>query len=160
MPRGQWGGATEHRPDERGEYKRWGPEAPSSIRLGHAAPCCDCAADGYRGIDASCGRAYAAGFRRQVATVGFNQLRRVLEDYWYVRRVTERDQLIEGVGWLVRKLGTAATPVLTITVNDQHWSMLSESTFKTHNTEFDLGKEYEETTPDGRVMKACTRPWL
>jgi len=45
-------------------------------------------------------------------------------------------------------------PVLDIEVNGDHWKMTSSSTFKTTVWEFDLGKEFEETTADGRVMKS------
>jgi len=59
-----------------------------------------------------------------------------------------------GVGFMTRKIGATVKPVLTVSVNGDHWKMLSESTFKNLTTEFDLGKEFEETTADGRTMKS------
>jgi fatty acid-binding protein 3 len=59
-----------------------------------------------------------------------------------------------GVGLMTRKLGATVKPVMTVTVNGSHWSIVSESTFKTITMEFDLDKEFDETTPDGRQMKS------
>lgn len=58
-----------------------------------------------------------------------------------------------GVGMMTRKLGSVVKPVLTIKVDGNKWSMLSESTFKNVLCEFELGKEFDETTADGRVLK-------
>ena len=59
-----------------------------------------------------------------------------------------------GVGLMTRKIGGAVKPVLDIEVNGEHWKITSTSTFKTFSIEFDLGKEFEETTADGRKMKS------
>jgi len=59
-----------------------------------------------------------------------------------------------GVGLMTRKMAGALKPVLDISVEGNHWKMVSTSTFKTVVTEFDLDKEFEETTPDGRQMKS------
>jgi len=59
-----------------------------------------------------------------------------------------------GVGWLTRTAGALAKPELTIAVKDDHWVMDSRSTFKDIHTEFTEGKEFAETTPDGREMKS------
>ncbi|CAD5229773.1 unnamed protein product [Bursaphelenchus xylophilus] len=45
-------------------------------------------------------------------------------------------------------------PLLEISVEGDHWKLHSQSTFKNVLTEFDLGKEFEETTADGRVLKS------
>ena len=59
-----------------------------------------------------------------------------------------------GVGLITRKMATTLKPVLTIESTGDHWKMTSASTFKTSVTEFDIGKEFEEETPDGRKMKS------
>ncbi len=63
-----------------------------------------------------------------------------------------------GVGLLTRKVGAVVKPILTITqsADGKKWSMLSESTFKNAVTEFELGKAFDETTIDGRVLKVRT----
>jgi hypothetical protein len=55
-----------------------------------------------------------------------------------------------GVGMLTRKMASALKPQIIIEVNGDHWVMQSNSTFKNISIEFDLGKEFEETTGDGR----------
>ncbi|XP_037071643.1 sodium/calcium exchanger regulatory protein 1-like isoform X2 [Pollicipes pollicipes] len=59
-----------------------------------------------------------------------------------------------GVGMVTRKAANALTPVVTVTVNGQHWSMKQVSSFKTSEQEFDLGVERDITTPDGRKVKS------
>ncbi|KAI1720716.1 lipocalin / cytosolic fatty-acid binding protein family domain-containing protein [Ditylenchus destructor] len=59
-----------------------------------------------------------------------------------------------GVGLVTRKIAANLKPVLDFTVDGDHWKMVSTSTFKTVVTEFDLGKEFDETTADGRVLKS------
>lgn len=58
-----------------------------------------------------------------------------------------------GVGFMTRKMATSLKPTLDFEVNGDHWKIVSTSTFKTIPTEFDLGKEFDETTGDGRSMK-------
>uniref|UniRef100_A0A914X5D2 Cytosolic fatty-acid binding proteins domain-containing protein n=1 Tax=Plectus sambesii TaxID=2011161 RepID=A0A914X5D2_9BILA len=59
-----------------------------------------------------------------------------------------------GVGLMTRKLGASVKPVMDVTVNNGKWSIVSVSTFKTINMDFELDKEFDETTPDGRQMKS------
>jgi hypothetical protein len=54
---------------------------------------------------------------------------------------------------MTRKIGGAVKPVMDVTFSNGHFSMISVSTFKTITMEFDLDKEFDETTPDGRQMK-------
>ena len=54
---------------------------------------------------------------------------------------------------MTRKLGATVKPVMDVTVNNGKWSIVSVSTFKTINMDFELDKEFDETTPDGRQMK-------
>ena len=59
-----------------------------------------------------------------------------------------------GVGMMTRVAASALKPVLEFEVNGDHWKMTSTSTFKTWVCEFDLGKEAEQTTADGRKLKS------
>uniref|UniRef100_A0A1I7S6J9 FABP domain-containing protein n=1 Tax=Bursaphelenchus xylophilus TaxID=6326 RepID=A0A1I7S6J9_BURXY len=59
-----------------------------------------------------------------------------------------------GVGLITRKMAATLKPLLEISVEGDHWKLHSQSTFKNVLTEFDLGKEFEETTADGRVLKS------
>jgi fatty acid-binding protein 3 len=82
------------------------------------------------------------------------------------------------VGFLLRKAATVSTPVMTVSkriapdkrlkvqifINVHAWFQVSEAdgkwtiqtatTLKTMELTFELGKEFEETTPDGRQVKA------
>ena len=60
---------------------------------------------------------------------------------------------LAGVNFFLRKMGNQLTPELTIKNKDDHYTFTSVSTFKTTNLEFDVGKEFETTTPDGRKVK-------
>ncbi|KHN75186.1 Fatty acid-binding -like protein 5 [Toxocara canis] len=57
-----------------------------------------------------------------------------------------------GVGLITRKMAVTLKPTLTITCEGGKWKIVSESTFKTIILEFELGKEFEETTGDGRKL--------
>jgi len=59
-----------------------------------------------------------------------------------------------GVGLMTRKLGASVKPVMDISVSNGKWNIVSTSTFKTITMEFELDKEFDETTPDGRQMKS------
>ena len=59
-----------------------------------------------------------------------------------------------GVGLMKRTAAAHLKPVLSFEVTGDHWKMVSESTFTTWVCEFDLGKEIEQATPDGRKMKS------
>ena len=54
---------------------------------------------------------------------------------------------------MTRKAAGSATPVVTVTVNGNHWKLKQVTTFKTHEEEFDVGVEQDKTTPDGRKVK-------
>lgn len=62
-----------------------------------------------------------------------------------------------GVGLMTRKLGGAAKPVMDITITDGKWRFHSVSTFKTVDCDFELDKEFDETTADGRKLKSTFR---
>jgi len=52
-----------------------------------------------------------------------------------------------------RKLGAVAKPNVIIGVDGEKWSIKSETTFTTSEMMFELNKEFEETTPDGRKVQ-------
>ncbi|CAI4226782.1 unnamed protein product [Auanema sp. JU1783] len=59
-----------------------------------------------------------------------------------------------GVGLLTRKAAATLKPTLVIKIDGDHWSCNQESTFKNTTLEFNIGEEFDETTPDGRKMKS------
>ncbi|KAI6207321.1 Fatty acid-binding protein-like protein 6 [Aphelenchoides fujianensis] len=59
-----------------------------------------------------------------------------------------------GIGLITRKMANNLKPQLDIQVTGDHWKITSASTFKTTVLEFDLNKPFDETTPDGRVLKS------
>ncbi|GAB1611149.1 sodium/calcium exchanger regulatory protein 1-like [Argonauta hians] len=62
-----------------------------------------------------------------------------------------------GVGMATRTMANMATPVQDITVNGDQWTIKTSTTFKTTDIAFTIGKEFEETTADGRkVMTTVT----
>jgi len=59
-----------------------------------------------------------------------------------------------GVNFALRKLGNTTKPTLTVTTEDgKHFVFNSESTFKNIKVEFNLGEEFDDTSPDGRKTK-------
>ena len=58
----------------------------------------------------------------------------------------------------MRKAAAVLKPNLVISAKDDTFTLRTESTFKTSETSFKLGEEYQETTPDGRkVMVRITQ---
>uniref|UniRef100_A0AC34FA56 Cytosolic fatty-acid binding proteins domain-containing protein n=1 Tax=Panagrolaimus sp. ES5 TaxID=591445 RepID=A0AC34FA56_9BILA len=55
-----------------------------------------------------------------------------------------------GVGLITRKVANNAKPTLVFEICGDHWAIKSLSAIKNVTVEFDLGKEFEETTADGR----------
>ncbi|GMT00161.1 hypothetical protein PENTCL1PPCAC_22335, partial [Pristionchus entomophagus] len=55
-----------------------------------------------------------------------------------------------GVGLIVRKAAANIKVTLDIKQVGNKWVCAQESTFKNTSLEFELDKEFEETTPDGR----------
>jgi len=54
---------------------------------------------------------------------------------------------------VMRKLGASTKPTLIISHNADTWKIKSESSVKTTEYEFQFGKEFDETTADGRKVK-------
>ncbi|CAH0549572.1 unnamed protein product [Brassicogethes aeneus] len=59
-----------------------------------------------------------------------------------------------GVGFLTRKLGAAASPVVDLTKEGDEYTLTSVSTFKNVILKFKPGVEFDQETPDGRNVKA------
>ena len=55
-----------------------------------------------------------------------------------------------GVGLMTRKMAATLKPQIVFEINGNTWKMSSISTFKNIVVEFELDKEFEETTGDGR----------
>jgi len=58
-----------------------------------------------------------------------------------------------GVGFATRKLGNLAKPSQIIKIDGDTWTIETHSTFKNTIITFELGKEFEENTADGRKVK-------
>ncbi|KAK6190203.1 hypothetical protein SNE40_002123 [Patella caerulea] len=62
-----------------------------------------------------------------------------------------------GVGLVMRKLAGAAKPQQDIKVDGDKIQILTSTTFKSTDLSFELGKEFDEVTGDGRNVKSiCT----
>merc|ERR1712176_753892 len=58
------------------------------------------------------------------------------------------------VNFLLRKAATVSTPTLEVTEAGGEWTITTATTLKTMTLKFKLGEEFDETTPDGREVKA------
>jgi len=58
-----------------------------------------------------------------------------------------------GVNAALAKIGSAAKPTVTISIDGDTWTLKSETLFKNSKVEFKLGVEFDETTADDRHMK-------
>merc|ERR1711887_177361 len=61
------------------------------------------------------------------------------------------------VSYLLRKAATVSTPIVEITENNGVWSIKSSTTLKSMELKFKIGVEFEETTPDGREVRAVVQ---
>jgi len=59
-----------------------------------------------------------------------------------------------GVGMVLRKMASAATPTTEIKQDGENWNIKTMTTFKTTEIKFKLGEEFDETTADGRECKS------
>lgn len=55
---------------------------------------------------------------------------------------------------MTRKLGGAVSPVVHLTKNGDEYTLSSESTFKHVVIKFKPGVEFDQETPDGRMVKS------
>nr|ALS04313.1 cellular retinoic acid-binding protein 2 [Acartia pacifica]ALS04315.1 cellular retinoic acid-binding protein 2 [Acartia pacifica] len=58
------------------------------------------------------------------------------------------------VNFLLRKAATVSTPVMEVSEEDGVWTIKTSTTLKTMELKFKVGEEFDETTPDGREVKA------
>uniref|UniRef100_A0A5K3FWA6 FABP domain-containing protein n=1 Tax=Mesocestoides corti TaxID=53468 RepID=A0A5K3FWA6_MESCO len=60
-----------------------------------------------------------------------------------------------GVSLITRKIAQNISPILIVSsLGDGQYKMRSESAFKNTEFEFMLGEEFEEETPDGRIVRS------
>lgn len=59
-----------------------------------------------------------------------------------------------GVGWFLRSVGNTVQPTIELKKNGDKYTLVTESTFKSSEITFELGKEFEEETLDGRQVKS------
>eukprot|EP00808_Paulinella_micropora_P019264 g9862.t1 len=62
-----------------------------------------------------------------------------------------------GVKKIVRILGTKSKPIVTITKNGGGYTFKQESLIKTTTFNFEIGKQFDETTADGRKVQSTMR---
>merc|ERR1711982_232640 len=58
------------------------------------------------------------------------------------------------VNFLLRKAATVSTPTLEVKEEGGVWTITTATTLKTMELKFKIGEEFDETTPDGREVKA------
>merc|ERR1712221_49206 len=58
------------------------------------------------------------------------------------------------VSYLLRKAATVSTPVMEVTESNGVWCIKTSTSLKSMELKFKIGEEFEETTPDGRDVKA------
>lgn len=59
-----------------------------------------------------------------------------------------------GVGYFTRTIGNSVHPTVELKKNGDKYTLLTTSTFKNSELHFELGKEFEEETLDGRKVKS------
>lgn len=65
---------------------------------------------------------------------------------------------ILGVGWFLRSVGNTVTPTVELKkLGDNKYKLITSSTFKSQELEFEPGKEFDEETLDGRDVKSVMR---
>merc|ERR1712106_319149 len=69
------------------------------------------------------------------------------ENYEEILKVLE-------VNFLLRKAATVSTPSLEVKEEGGVWTITTATTLKTMELKFKVGEEFDESTPDGREVKA------
>lgn len=59
-----------------------------------------------------------------------------------------------GVGFVLRKIGNSVTPTVELKKDGDKFTLVTSSTFKNSEISFELGKEFDEETLDGRQVKS------
>lgn len=61
---------------------------------------------------------------------------------------------ISGVGFVLRKIGNSVSPTVELKKDGDKYTLVTSSTFKNTEISFELGKEFDEETLDGRNVKS------
>ncbi|KAI6198567.1 Fatty acid binding protein [Aphelenchoides besseyi] len=64
---------------------------------------------------------------------------------------------VVGYGYLARKMAAAIRPIIEIKIKDTKWTIDLITTFKIIHTEFELDREFDEDSSDGRKLKSICR---
>lgn len=78
---------------------------------------------------------------------------------WTLEKSENFDEYMKavGVGFATRVIGNAAKPKQEIRVDGDKWKITTSTTVSKVVIEFELNKEFDETTADGRKVKStCT----
>lgn len=59
-----------------------------------------------------------------------------------------------GVGFVLRKIGNSVSPTVELKKDGDVYTLVTSSTFKNSEISFELGKEFDEETLDGRNVKS------
>jgi hypothetical protein len=59
------------------------------------------------------------------------------------------------VNFLLRKAATVSSPVMEVSKEGDLWSIKTSTSLKSMELKFEIEKEFEETTADGRDVTAC-----
>lgn len=63
-----------------------------------------------------------------------------------------------GVGWFLRRIGNSVSPSVELQkLPNNKYKLITTSTFKDTEIEFELGKEFDETTLDDREVKSVMK---
>ncbi len=79
---------------------------------------------------------------------------------WQLKESENFDEFMSalGVSYLVRKLGNASKPLVTITETaPSEYSIKQESLVKSSEIKFKIDQPFDETTADGRVVGHCNQ---
>lgn len=61
---------------------------------------------------------------------------------------------IPDVGWFLRTIGLTVHPTIELKRNGNNYTLVTQSTFRNTEINFQLGKEFDEETLDGRQVKS------
>jgi cellular retinoic acid-binding protein 1 len=59
------------------------------------------------------------------------------------------------VNFLLRKAATVSSPIMEISKEGDDWTIKTSTSLKSMELKFEIDKEFEETTADGREVTAC-----
>ena len=59
-----------------------------------------------------------------------------------------------GVNLLLRKAATASNPTMEVSKENETWTITTSTMLKSIPLKFKLGKQFDETTPDGREVSS------